>query len=134
MVYTNGLLYGIFSSMSGIKKFVIQKHERKNQDVHWDLMLEAETALETYRLELPPEKVAEQSTTAIRISDHPLKFLTYQGTVNNGLGTVEIVHTGTYKQLEANEKYRRLLLDSQTLQGQFTLTHIDSDRWQFQAL
>ena len=120
--------------MSGTKKFVIQKHERKGQDVHWDLMLEAETALETYRLELPPEKLAEQSTTAIRIFDHPLKFLTYEGTVNNGLGSVEIAQAGTYKLLAENDQYRRVQLDGQTLQGQFTLTHIDSDRWQFQAL
>ncbi len=115
---------------TNIRKFVIQKHSKAGQ-VHWDLMLEAAQVLETYRLALPPEKLFKQITTAVRISDHSLKFLTYQGTVNKGTGTVEIAETGTYQLLSQNAGSRQLQLDGKILKGKFTLTRIDAENWQF---
>lgn len=112
------------------RQFVIQKHSRPG-DVHWDLMLEAAQVLETYRLALPPEQLLNQITAAIRISDHSLKFLTYEGTVNKGTGTVEIAETGTYQILSQNAGRRQLQLDGKILKGKFTLTQIDAENWQF---
>ncbi|MHC4104080.1 MAG: DNA polymerase ligase N-terminal domain-containing protein [Planctomycetota bacterium] len=111
------------------RKFVIQKHSSPG-DVHWDLMLEAGQVLETYRLALPPEQLLNQTTTAIRIADHPVKFLTYEGTVNKGAGTVEIAETGTYQVLSDNEGLRELQLDGKILKGKFTFIHIDAENWQ----
>jgi bifunctional non-homologous end joining protein LigD len=112
------------------RKFVIQKHFRPGQ-VHWDLMLEAGQVLETYRLALPPEKLLNQTTTAVRIADHPVKFLSYEGTVNKGAGTVEIAETGTYQVLSQNEGCRQLQFDGKILKAKFTLTHIDAENSQF---
>ncbi|MHC4720670.1 MAG: DNA polymerase ligase N-terminal domain-containing protein [Planctomycetota bacterium] len=112
------------------RNFVIQKHS-KADDVHWDLMLEAGQVLETYRLALPPEQLLKQTTAAVKISDHSLKFLTYQGTVNKGAGTVEIAETGTYQILSENAGRRQLQLNGSILKGKFTLTHIDAENWQF---
>ena len=112
------------------RKFVIQKHSKAGQ-VHWDLMLEAGQVLETYRLALPPEQLLKQITTAVRISDHSLKFLTYEGTVNKGAGTVEIAETGTYQVLSQNARCRQLQLDGKILKGKFTLSHIEADNWEF---
>ena len=47
------------------RAFVIQKHTEA-QEVHWDLMFEAGTVLETYRLPLPPEKLLRQTTTVVK--------------------------------------------------------------------
>jgi bifunctional non-homologous end joining protein LigD len=114
-------------------KFVVQKHTKKGL-VHWDLMFETGPVLQTYRLDLPPEKLSLQANTAIKIFDHPLKFLTYQGSVNKGLGTVEIADYGIYTSLTANLKQQELLLQGKILKGNFRLTLIEKDKWEFNKI
>ena len=116
--------------MEPVKRFVIQKHTKAGE-VHWDLMLETGKVLQTYRLQLPPEKLPQQTSVALKIFDHPVKFLTYQGSVNKGKGTVEIAEAGTYQMLNANERRQELLLEGKFLKGKFILTHIKDDRWEF---
>lgn len=98
--------------------------------MHWDLMLEVCGVLQTYRLEMPPEKLPHQANTATKIFDHPLKFLTYEGSVNAGKGSVEIVEAGTYRLNECEDR-QELQLNGKILKGKFTLTHIEGDRWEF---
>jgi len=119
--------------MENTQKFVIQKHTKKGL-VHWDLMFEAGPVLQTYRLDLPPEKLSPQANTAIKIFDHPLKFLTYQGSVNKGLGSVEIADSGTYTSLTANSKQQELLLQGKILKGKFRLTLIEKNKWEFKKI
>ncbi len=111
-------------------KFVIQEHAR-DDSVHWDLMLETGEVLQTYRLELPPDKLLEQRCTAVKIVDHSLKFLTYEGAVNNGKGSVRIVEAGTYQLLSKDKRCIGLQLDGEILKGEFALTHIEGGRWEF---
>lgn len=87
--------------------------------------------LETYRLPLPPEALPTQPTTVIKIFDHPVKFLTYEGSVNEGKGTVRIADKGTYTILSQSEDRKELHLNGQILKGPFTLTHIKADKWHF---
>jgi len=119
--------------MTGIRKFVVQKHTRQNRPVHWDWMFQAGNVLQTYRIEQPPAELPTQGISAIRIVDHPLRFLTYQGTVNKGEGNVQIAEKGTYRILSETESTRKLLLDGKTLKGQFSLKHISDDRWLFSS-
>ncbi len=116
--------------MENDKKFVIQKHSRAD-NVHWDLMLESGEMLETYRLEAPPEKLSAQKNPAVKIFDHPLKFLTYEGSVNNGKGGVEIADSGTYQLLSEAENLREMQICGKILKGKFILTHIKKDLWEF---
>ena len=58
-------------------------------------MIEWGDVLKTWRLENPPEKLTTEKTKAAPIQDHDKKFLTYQGPVNNGTGTVELADEGT---------------------------------------
>lgn len=116
--------------MRDVRKFVIQKHS-KASEAHWDLMLEVSGVLQTYRLELPPEKLPQQLNTAVKISDHPLKFLTYEGSVDTGSGNVEIADSGTYRLLNGCKDRQELQLDGKILKGKFTLTHIKDDKWEF---
>jgi len=94
-------------------------------------MLEAEGVLLTYRLDLPPEQLLGRRTTATKIFDHPLKFLTYQGSVNKGLGRVQIADSGTYRVLDQSPKLLLLDLDGHILAGQFRLIYIDGNKWEF---
>lgn len=112
-------------------KFVIQKHIKLNASVHWDLMFEAGGVLETYRLELPPEQIIHQQTAAVKIFDHPLRFLTYQGSVNKDAGSVEIVESGMFQLISRDDNEKKLQLNGKILNGLFILTFIQDDNWLF---
>jgi len=115
--------------MSDVRKFVIQQHTKADQ-VHWDLMLQTGEVLHTYRLEVPAKELSHQANTAVRISDHPLKFLTYQGSVNQGKGSVEIADTGTYQLLSQSEKCWNLKFDGKIIKGNATLSRVNDNNWQ----
>ncbi|MGA2093358.1 MAG: DNA polymerase ligase N-terminal domain-containing protein [Sedimentisphaerales bacterium] len=102
------------------KKFVVQRHERQNEPTHWDLMLETGYFLETYRIGEPPEQWGSNPIEAVRIFDHPLKFLTYEGSVNKGKGSVKIADSGTYNVLSQNKTLLTLEIAGAILKGEFT--------------
>ncbi|HUT30444.1 MAG TPA: DNA polymerase ligase N-terminal domain-containing protein [Sedimentisphaerales bacterium] len=111
-------------------KFVVHKHTGADQSVHWDLMLEVGSVLQTYRLELAPEELKHDKTTAVRIFDHPLKFLTYEGNLSEDKGSVQFADIGTYRMLNDTQNVRRLQLNGEILNGTLTLTCIEADRWE----
>ena len=113
------------------KQFII--HEHKTSDgVHWDLMLEEDDHLATYRLDSFPQDASTSPINAEKIFDHPLKFLTYEGSVNKGLGSVEIVEKGKYQILQEEASKKQIEFDGCIIKGIFTLQHIESDKWQIQ--
>jgi bifunctional non-homologous end joining protein LigD len=111
------------------EKFVIQEHTTAGS-VHWDLMLESGNTLLTWRLDKGPAEINGPSE-ALKIFDHPLKFLTYEGPVNKGKGRVKIADAGTYEIMHENDERIELDLHGQILKGKFTLTHVKDDHWQF---
>ena len=114
------------------KQFVIQQHSR-GEDIHWDLMLEQNGSLRTFRLDTPPGELLTRPARAVKIADHRLKFLTYQGPVNKGTGNVRIVESGTYIASNTSDERIELNIDGSILKGNFTLTHVENDRWKFAA-
>ena len=115
-------------SRLNMKQFVILEHTQ-NRQVHWDFMTEKGGTLETWRLDLAPDKMSGCNCNAVKIFDHPLKFLSYEGAVNQGVGMVKSVESGTYALLEESDNSRRLELKGKILKGQCTLTHIEAARW-----
>ncbi|MBP8303989.1 MAG: hypothetical protein KBE04_07680 [Phycisphaerae bacterium] len=112
-------------------RFVIQQHDRQGEPRHWDLMLEHEGgALKTFRLDLPPAELLERAAKAVPISDHPVRFLTYEGPVNKGLGRVQIADRGTYQTLDQGEEAWDLELQGQTLKGGLRLTRSCAGVWE----
>jgi bifunctional non-homologous end joining protein LigD len=115
--------------MNEPKKFVIQRHERQNEPlrqaqgkaIHWDLMLESGDILETYRIDLEPEQWGREPIKAVKIFDHPVKFLTYQGSVNKGKGSVSIADYGIYRVIKRLEDRLGLDLTGNVLKGKFLL-------------
>ena len=112
-------------------RFVIQEHTRSG-DTHWDLMLESGGCLKTWRLPMPPEKITTESVEATKILDHPLKFLTYEGTVNKGQGTVRIADKGVCR-FEQTSDGIDLHLTGSRLTGHFRLRKLTGDNWRFEA-
>jgi len=111
------------------KRFVIQKHVRQT-DVHWDFMIEQGESLQTWRIDTAPDKLTDDAVHAQKIPDHPLRFLTYEGPVNEGKATVQIADSGTYRILENNEGNITLDMNGKTLKGKFSLKHTDNRNWQ----
>ena len=116
--------------MTATRKYVIQKHTSPG-DIHWDLMFETGDVLETFRVNLPPEELRAAPATVTKIFDHPLKFLTYEGSVNQQKARVRIVDTGTYELLTESENTRKLHLTGQILNGNYTMNHKENDKWLF---
>jgi bifunctional non-homologous end joining protein LigD len=119
--------------MEKSKKFVVQRHERQNEPTHWDLMLERNSLLETYRLTLPPEKWGKEAIETVKIFDHPLKFLSYEGSVNEGKGRVKIADYGTYRLIEKDENQKQISFAGKLLMGEFQLCLIEEDRWELRG-
>jgi hypothetical protein len=110
-----------------MNRFVIHKHTQGNE-VHWDLMIERGDVLKTWRLNAPPEKLATEKTRATPIFDHDKKFLTYQGPVNNGKGTVEITDEGTCTIESNTENEIKINFDGKILKRTFQLGITDLSR------
>jgi hypothetical protein len=110
-------------------RFVVQEHTTP-EGVHWDLMLEQEETLLTFRLPERPENALDHAITATRMADHALRFLTYEGPVQKGAGKVRIVERGTYRFW--NETDDRIAMDLQgtLLQGGFVLTREEGAAWE----
>lgn len=81
-------------------------------------MIEEADCLKTWRLDNPPEKLTSGETKATPILDHDKKFLTYQGSVNNGKGNVEIVDEGLCAIEPGDEHNLKIKFDGKVLKGQ----------------
>jgi hypothetical protein len=110
-------------------RFVIQKHSKAN-DVHWDLMIEQADALATWRIDVSPEELTGNTISAEKIFDHELRFLTYEGPVNNGKGSVCIADSGICR-IRTNDDDRVVgVFDGECVKGEFCLKQICGNTWE----
>lgn len=61
---------------------------------HYDLFLEENGSLATWRLSAPPES---GEARAEKIADHRMVYLDYEGPISNDRGSVTIHSQGTYE-------------------------------------
>ena len=113
-------------------RFVVQEHTTP-EGVHWDLMLETGQTLTTFRLAERPQDVLRHAVEAVRIADHAMRFLAYEGPVQKGTGKVRIVERGTYRRLDEREDIITLDVQGAVLQGSFTLTWKKGTTWELRA-
>ena len=98
------------------------------------IMLLVNNALLTWRLDNKPEELHDRITEGVKIVDHDLRFLSYEGAVNNGAGSVEIAAKGVCLLHIVSEQEIEIEFDSSNLAGQFKLHSIDGDKWQLRSL
>ena len=128
----NPLNKGILMSFAATKQFVIQEHTTPN-GVHWDLMLEMDDCLWTWRLNTPPAEIKDKPIPAERIHNHPLRFLTYEGPVQNNTGHVKIADKGAFTLCKQNNIELTLELDGNILNGTYLLSQTPNiPLWIFQ--
>ena len=107
-------------------RFVVQRHERA-ADPHFDIMLEHAGSLRTWSAREAPEMGGEQEVRSL--PDHRVDYLTYEGEISGGRGTVTIWDRGTYRPLVWEERRVEADLSGHRLRGRILLSHIESDRW-----
>lgn len=73
-------------------RYVILEHD--HPVLHWDLMLESDGVLRTWRLSQPPTPGVE--IAALALPDHRLAYLDYEGPVSGNRGTVSRWDRGEY--------------------------------------
>jgi hypothetical protein len=76
-----------------------------------------------------PASTGTEKIRAEKIFDHPLRFLTYEGPVQQGTGQVRIADRGDYSTRESGEETIVLNLTGAALRGEFLLTRVDETRW-----
>ena len=103
------------------RQFVIQRHSTPD-GVHWDLMLEMDDCLWTWRLHVPPAEIKNKPITVERIHDHPLRFLSYEGPVQNNTANVRIADRGLCRIINPTENSLVFKPQGTILKGTFILT------------
>lgn len=108
------------------KRFVLLEHSY--QGVHFDLMLENDGVLRTWRLEQPPEGQRRQPATLS--FDHRLVYLDYEGPISGDRGWVRRWDAGTYQgELMATSPVR-LQVHGDRLHGWLTLYLSPTGEWE----
>jgi hypothetical protein len=100
------------------RRFVILTHD--HPFLHWDLMLEREGVLRTWRLLAEP--VSGGMSPAEPLADHRAAYLDYEGPVSGGRGAVVRWDRGTYEIVSEIDDDLRITLHGTRLQGRATLT------------
>ena len=110
-------------------QFVIQAHA-KGDDLHWDMMIEKDGVLKTWRIPAEMPRFDGTAIEAENIFDHELRFLTYEGPVNKGKGTVAIVDSGVCLIASWNKNEIKGRFEGNIITGNFHLTAIADEHWE----
>jgi hypothetical protein len=86
-----------YRSLPPSGRFVVLEHDHPH--LHWDFMLEANGVLVTWRLPWPPRT---GTCEAVKLGDHRLAYLDYEGPVSGDRGIVKRWDAGIYRLENAN--------------------------------
>lgn len=99
-------------------KSLIASRENRSGN-HWDLMFECEGELLAWAVEAEPLK--SQSYSAIRLSNHRLDYLTYEGPISQNRGTVSRTLAGLFR-VDSQSHLLTKTLAQWVSEGEFQLT------------
>ena len=117
-----------------MRRFVLHKHSGCGE-VHWDLMLEIDDALATWRIGADPLAISPGGRIeTARIHDHRKAYLDYSGAVSGGRGRVEPQDSGPLSVTSDDDDLWTFELGGTILQRRFELRRIADDRWTLQRV
>jgi hypothetical protein len=112
--------------MTAMPRFTILHHTgAPGGKDHFDLFLERGGTLRSWRL--PRAEFAEK-TMAEEASDHDLKYLSYDGKLSGGKGSVAIAETGHYLEDSWGPRAIQVALAGRKLRGRIWLTRIEGEK------
>jgi bifunctional non-homologous end joining protein LigD len=109
----------------GRRRFVIQKHAASH--LHYDLRLEMHGVLKSWAVPKGMPSAVNERRTANATEDHPLEYLSFEGTIPPGQyggGTVMVWDIGTYDLIEGNyyKGSLHVCLEGKKLKGEWLLS------------
>jgi bifunctional non-homologous end joining protein LigD len=113
-----------------MSRFVVQEHHASH--LHWDFRLEKEGVLKSWAV---PKGVPEEKSVkrlAIRVEDHDLDYIDFEGTIPEGqygAGIVKIWDSGEYELESETEKRMVFKLKGGRLKGNYSLVHLKDKQW-----
>jgi hypothetical protein len=106
-------------------RFVVLEHD--HPVLHWDLMLEADSSLVTWRLLAPP--TGGETLPAVRIGDHRLVYLDYEGPISGNRGQVRRWDAGDCHWVQRREQLIVVRLIGARVTGTLRLEWQNGDEW-----
>lgn len=115
-------------------RYSMQKHDATR--THFDLRLEWDGALLSWAVTRGPSLHPSEKRLAVRTEDHPLSYLSFEGTIpkgNYGAGTVMLFDIGHWQPVEPVEKglkkgHLHFRLHGQRLTGGWHLVRMDGKK------
>jgi bifunctional non-homologous end joining protein LigD len=117
-----------------LKSFVVQKHDASR--LHYDFRIESESGvLISWAVPKGPSMDPSNKRLAIKVEDHPLDYLSFEGVIppgNYGAGTVIVWDIGIYRTKDSISKQLQngkisLELEGKKLRGGFTFIRTRSE-------
>ncbi len=108
----------------GMPRYVVLEHRWNG--VHWDFMLEIETTLRTWAVEVPIR--AGIDVPARSLADHRIAYLDYEGPVSGNRGSVRQFDRGTYERVVWEPTRVVVLLEGLQLAGVVELRRNETGR------
>ena len=113
-------------------RFVILEHD--HPILHWDLMLEGDGVLQTWRLAHAPEPLAG-AIEATALADHRVMYLDYEGPISGNRGNVKRWDAGEYiEEAGSAAEARSLFLKGARLCTRVLLMRISEGSWRLRFL
>ncbi|MDD1667004.1 MAG: non-homologous end-joining DNA ligase [Methanomicrobiales archaeon] len=99
-------------------------HEHRARHLHWDLRMERDGVLKSWAVPKGVPEAAGEKHLAVATEDHPLEYLTFEGTIPEGeygAGTEAIWDTGTYDTVAWDEGKIEVVFHGRRLSGRYAL-------------
>ncbi|HET6527887.1 MAG TPA: non-homologous end-joining DNA ligase, partial [Balneolaceae bacterium] len=111
-------------------RFVIQRHHASR--LHYDLRLEQDGVLKSWAVPkgLPPRPGVKR--LAVQTEDHPLKYLTFEGTIPKGEyggGDMWIYAQGKYETTQKKKNGLYFRLESEAVSGEYRMHKMKGEEW-----
>lgn len=111
-------------------RFVIQEHHARR--LHYDLRLERDGVLVSWAVPKNLPETASVNHLAVHTEDHPLEYLTFEGTIPRGqygAGKMIVWDTGTYETEKFRDNEVIMTLHGSRISGRYALIQTNGDQW-----
>lgn len=117
--------------------FVILQHSDWGEE-HFDLLLERGAGLEAWQVAAggvaPWNLAAGESLAARPLAEHRTIYLTYEGEVSGGRGTVRRVDEGQWQETARGGEGVEFSLEGKRCRGRYAIRKTANAKWEFAAL